>query len=81
MVIDLDATLVDAHSEEDATRTWKKGFGFPSLMGYVDHGCGGSGEPVAELLRPRVGRVEHRCRPRRRAGRGHGADPRSAAPA
>lgn len=29
VVIDLDATLLDAHSEkEDATRTWKKGFGF-----------------------------------------------------
>jgi hypothetical protein len=53
VVIDLDATLVTAHSEkQDATRTWKKGYGFHPLMGYADHGCGGSGEPVAELLRP-----------------------------
>jgi hypothetical protein len=53
VVIDLDATVVTAHSDkEDATRTWKKGFGFHPLMGYTDHGCGGSGEPVAELLRP-----------------------------
>jgi hypothetical protein len=53
VVIDLDATLLDAHSEkEQATRTWKKGFGFHPLLGFVDHGTGGGGEPVAELLRP-----------------------------
>ena len=57
VVIDLDATLVTAHSEkEDATRTWKKTFGFHPLLGYVDHGGtdhhGPGGEPVAELLRP-----------------------------
>jgi hypothetical protein len=52
-VIDLDATLLDAHSEkEEASRTWKKGFGFHPLLAYVDHGTGGGGEPVAELLRP-----------------------------
>ena len=53
VVIDLDATLLDAHSEkEQATRTWKKGFGFHPLLSFVDHGSGGAGEPVAELLRP-----------------------------
>jgi len=53
VVIDLDATLVTAHSDkEDATRTWKKTFGFHPLLAYVDHGTGGGGEPVAELLRP-----------------------------
>jgi hypothetical protein len=53
VVIDLDASRVTAHSDkEDATRTWKKTFGFHPLLGYVDHGIGGNGEPVAELLRP-----------------------------
>jgi hypothetical protein len=53
VVIDLDATLLTAHSDkEDATSTWKKTFGHHPLLGFVDHGAGGAGEPVAELLRP-----------------------------
>jgi hypothetical protein len=53
VVIDLDATLVTAHSDkEDATRTWKKGFGFHPLLGFVDHHAPSGGEPVSELLRP-----------------------------
>jgi hypothetical protein len=53
VVIDLDATLVTAHSDkQDATRTWKKGFGFHPLLSFVDHGAASGGEPVAELLRP-----------------------------
>ncbi len=53
IVIDLDATLLDAHSEkQDATRTWKKGFGFHPLLSFVDHDTASGGEPVAELLRP-----------------------------
>jgi hypothetical protein len=53
VVIDLDATLVTAYSEkEDATRNWKKGFGFHPLLSFVDHGMPGGGEPAAELLRP-----------------------------
>jgi Transposase DDE domain group 1 len=52
VVIDMDATLVTAHSDKkEATRTWKKTFGFHPLLGFVDHGVGGMGEPVAELLR------------------------------
>lgn len=53
VILDLDGVLVLAHSEEqDAAATWKKTFGHHPLMGFVDHGAGGSGEPVATLLRP-----------------------------
>ncbi|WP_079149990.1 IS1380 family transposase [Streptomyces hygroscopicus] len=53
VVVDLDGVLVIAHSEkQDASATWKKTFGHHPLMGFVDHGQGGSGEPVAALLRP-----------------------------
>ena len=52
VVIDMDATLLTAHSEkESATRTWKKTFGFHPLLAYADHGAGGTGEPLAGLLR------------------------------
>ncbi|MBQ0925603.1 transposase [Saccharopolyspora endophytica] len=52
VVLDLDATQVTAHSEKEwAAKTWKKGFGFHHLLAYVDHGDGGTGEPVAGLLR------------------------------
>lgn len=53
IVIDLDATLVTAHSEkENAAPTYKRGFGFHPLLAMVDHGQTGTGEPVAALLRP-----------------------------
>ncbi|MDV8079817.1 IS1380 family transposase, partial [Rhodococcus sp. IEGM 1370] len=53
IVIDLDATLVTAHSEkESAAPTYKRGFGFHPLLAFVDHGTDGTGEPVAALLRP-----------------------------
>ena len=53
MVIDLDASLLNSHSEkEDARPTWKKGFGFHPLCSFVDHGLLGTGEPLATLLRP-----------------------------
>ena len=52
LVIDIDATLVTAHSEkESAAPTFKHGFGFHPLWTFVDHGPGGSGEPLAVLLR------------------------------
>lgn len=53
LVIDLDATLVDAHSEkEGAQPTFKRGFGFSPLLAFADHGLGGTGECLAGLLRP-----------------------------
>ena len=53
IVIDLDATLVTAHSEkETAAPTYKRGFGFHPLLAFVDHGTDGTGEPVAAVLRP-----------------------------
>ncbi len=53
VVVDLDATLVTAHSEkEQAAPTYKKGFGFHPLCAFVDHGPQGTGEPLAIQLRP-----------------------------
>ena len=53
LVIDVDATLVGAHSEkESAAPTFKRGFGFHPLWAFCDHGTEGTGEPQALLLRP-----------------------------
>jgi len=53
VTVDLDGVLVIAHSEkEDAAPTWKRTYGHHPLVGFVDHGPGGTGEPVAALLRP-----------------------------
>lgn len=47
-VIDIDATLVNAHSEkEHAAPTWKRGFGFHPLLAYLD----ATGEALAGVLR------------------------------
>ena len=53
LIIDLDATLTDAHSEkQNAAPTFKRGFGFHSLWSFIDHGPAGTGEPAAPMLRP-----------------------------
>lgn len=53
LIIDVDATLVTAHSEKEQARpTFKRGFGFHPLWAFVDHGPEGTGEPLAVLLRP-----------------------------
>ena len=53
VVVDFDATIVISHSDkEQASRTWKKTYGHHPLGGWVDHGEGGTGEPVGWLLRP-----------------------------
>jgi Transposase DDE domain group 1 len=49
VVIDVDATLITAHSEKDgAAGTFRGGFGFHPLLAYLD----GSREPLAGMLRP-----------------------------
>ena len=53
LVVDVDATLVTAHSEkEQAAPTFKRGYGFHPLWAFVDHGPEGTGEPLSVLLRP-----------------------------
>jgi len=53
VVLDVDATIVTSCSEkEQAAPTWKKTFGFHPLTVFADHGAGGSGEPLAIMLRP-----------------------------
>lgn len=53
VIVDLDGVLIVAHSDkQDAAPTWQKSYGHHPLMGFVDHGPGGTGEPVAALLRP-----------------------------
>ena len=52
LIVDLDATLITAHSEKElAAATFKRGFGHHPIGAWVDHGQGGTGEPVAMILR------------------------------
>jgi hypothetical protein len=51
--IDVDATLITAHSDkEHAAPTFKRGFGHHPLWVFADHGQDGTGEPLAVMLRP-----------------------------
>jgi Transposase DDE domain group 1 len=53
VIIDLDATLVTAHSEKElAAPTFKRVFGFHPLFAFADHGEAGTGETLAGMLRP-----------------------------
>jgi hypothetical protein len=53
LIIDVDATLVTAHSDkEQAAPTFKKGYGHHPLCAFIDHGAAGSGEMAAVMLRP-----------------------------
>jgi Transposase DDE domain group 1 len=53
LIIDTDATLVLAHSDnkEGAASTYKGSFGFAPLLAYLDRGAA-PGEPLAGILRP-----------------------------
>ena len=54
LVIDIDATLITAHSDKDGTGgTYKGGFGFQPLLAYLDCPDGeAGGMPLAGRLRP-----------------------------
>ena len=54
LVIDLDATLVHAHSDkEDIAGTYKGGYGFAPMIASVDYGKeNGTGEILAAMMRP-----------------------------
>jgi Transposase DDE domain group 1 len=53
VIVDLDTTLVTAHSDkEHAEPTYKRGFGFAPMCAFVDHGEHGTGEALALQLRP-----------------------------
>lgn len=53
LIIDVDATLVTAHSDKErAAPTFKRGFGFHPIWTFADHGSEGTGEPLSVLLRP-----------------------------
>ena len=53
LVIDVDATLVEAHwAKEGAAPTFKGGFGYHPLTAWFDHGPDGAGQCAAIMLRP-----------------------------
>jgi hypothetical protein len=53
LIVDVDATLVTAHSDKDQARpTFKRGYGFHPLCAFLDHGADGTGEPLQIMLRP-----------------------------
>ena len=53
VIVDIDATLVTAHSDkEGAEPTYKRGYGFHPMCAFVDHGEHGTGETLAIDLRP-----------------------------
>jgi hypothetical protein len=53
LAIDIDATLITAHSDDKdgAAPTYKRGFGFHPVLAYLDRGDG-LGESLAGMLRP-----------------------------
>jgi hypothetical protein len=52
LLVDLDATLITAHSDKQgAEGTYRHGFGFHPLGAWLDRGDG-TGEPLAAILRP-----------------------------
>jgi hypothetical protein len=53
VIVDLDSTLVAAHSEKQGAQpTFKKTFGFAPMCVFADHGEHGTGEALTLQLRP-----------------------------
>lgn len=54
LIVDIDATLVTAHSEkEDSAGTYKGGYGFAPMVASIDYGKeNGTGEILAAMMRP-----------------------------
>jgi hypothetical protein len=53
VIVDIDATLVTAHSDkENAQPTYKRGFGFHPMCSSIDHGAHGTGDTGVINLRP-----------------------------
>lgn len=53
VIVDIDATVVIAHSDKQgAEPTHKKSYGFSPMCAFVDHGKHGTGETLALDLRP-----------------------------
>jgi hypothetical protein len=51
-VIDIDATLITAHSDKELARpTFKRGHGHHPLWAFADHGAPGTGKPLAVMMR------------------------------
>jgi len=70
VIVDIDATLVTAHSDkEGAEATHKKSYGFAPMCAFVDHGEHGTGETLALDLRPGQGFTVQQRRSRRRAAK------------
>ena len=63
VVIDVDATLITAHSDkEQAAPTFKRGFGFHPLWTFADHGAEGTGESLSFLPRKGNARLQYHRR-------------------
>lgn len=53
LIIDLDATLVTAHSDRGTRRAdVQERLRVPPLCAFADHGSSGTGEPLVIMLRP-----------------------------
>jgi len=77
LVVDLDATLITAHSDkEGAAPTFKRGYGHHPLWAFVDHVSGRHRRAAGGAAAAGQRRVQHRRRPHHRHPPGIGPAPR-----